>query len=129
MNRHIPPAKVSDIIIFDIGYHDIRYLEASANHVAVKPMNERRHLKLDIRKEHQEIQPKFEVLVCIVQCHYCFLVDYFSPVFLLFPFLPSHNCVERFDLVADNNTIVCPYKDTSWYLICLCLNLKKGFCS
>ena len=92
-----------------------------------KPMNERRRLKLDIRKEHQEIQLKFEVLVCIVQCHYCFLVDYFSPVFLLFPFLPSHNCVERFDLLADNNTIVSPYKDTSWHLICLCLDAKRDF--
>ena len=31
--------------------------------------------------------------------------------FPIVPFLLSYNCVERFDLVADNSTIVWPYKD------------------
>ena len=41
----------------------------------------------------------------------------------ILPFLPSHNRVERFDLVDDNNAIVCPYKCTSTLHVSVCLSL------
>ena len=41
------------------------------------------------------VRDAFLTTVPTTVSHYCFLVDYFSIVFLLFPFLPSHNCVER----------------------------------
>ena len=46
------------------------------------------------------------------------MVDVFPIVFF-----PSHNRVERFDFVPDNNAIVCPYKCTSTLHVSVCLSL------